>query len=589
MTREYKSKRGGSIFYNGPIVKDKDNTYNPEVLDDYVNRGLYQEAINYIDSYSYSNPSDYIQMQRLKEECKEGIAYKQRRYQLAGESNKQALDFIDKYNSDYDNLIDIAKNKYANKYLKEVNNLFDGEEEIELEFSKTKRRFIFDELAPDNKQNNIHSYKQRLAEKLGYESISDNYLASNGINIVYGDEDGAAKVRVRKDSPYLKEILESVAIDRFQPNVYAIDDKGNRKRNTTFSEETYQSKGTVASIMPNIPIYFKGSPGRLSEIHSIIKKAEAIENNISINDDFVPESKNYTITVPDADPKVNEYYEKQLVEALKLSLPDNQDIRVFTGPKSVLNFDENGVAERLDYDKQKELLTLATRDNAKFNVALNITNDGRVGVTFEVDGAEGSKNRKERERLLFTIYDWNVEEIQELIDNSPEYQAIIQTNKISRYNSTYESLTGDNYTYLGGGYGSNALYKDSNGNTVRFKTVKNAVMRDNLIKQQVNNILVRTNTFKGKPIASTKDLSTELDAAAISIAAQIVKTNPVNTKNEPLSIKDIQAFINLDNKQVEYARNNSVSGPSYDILNYIRDIKITLYNQLMQYYEQFDR
>ena len=588
MTREYKSKRGGSIFYNGPTT-DKDNTYNPDILDDYVNRGLYQEAINYIDSYSYSNPSDYIQMQRLKEECKEGIAYKQRRYQLAGESNKEALDFIDKYKSDYNNLIDISKNKYANKYLKEVNNLFDGEEEIELEFSKTKRRFIFDKLAADNEQNNIHSYKQRLAKKLGYESVSDNYLASNGINIVYGDEDGAAKVRVSKNSPYLKEILESVAIDRFQPNVYSIDEKGNRKRNTTFSEEIYQPKGTVASIMPNLPIYFKNSPGRLSEIHSIIKNAENIENHISINDDFVPESRNYTITLPDVDPKVNEYYEKQLIEALKLSLPDKQDIRVFTGPREVLNFDENGLATRLNADKQKQLLTLATRDNAKFNVALNITNDGRVGVTFEVDGAEGSKNKKERERLLFTIYDWNVEAIQELIDNSPEYQAVIQTNKISRYNSTYESLDGNNYTYFGGGYGSNALYKDNNGYTVGFEDVKNAVMRDNLIKQQINNILVRTNTFNGKSITNIEDLASDMDAAAITIAAQIIKRNPVNAKNEPLSIKDIQAFINLDNKQVEQARNTSVSGPSYDILNYIRDIKITLYNQLMQYYEQFNR
>lgn len=584
MTREYKTKRGGSIFYNGPSTNE-DNTYNPDTVNDYVNRGLYQEAINYIDSYSYSNPSDYIQMQMLKEECKEGIAYKQRRYQLAGESNKEALDFIDKYNSDYKNLIDISKNKYANQYLKEVNHLFDGEDEIELEFSKTKRRFIFDKLAADNEQNNIHSYKQRLAEKLGYESVSDNYLASSGITILYGDEDGAAKVRVRKDSPFLKEVLESVAMDRFQPKVYSIDDKGNRKRNTTFSERSNQLKGLATPIMPSTFAYSKS----LSEIHSIVKNAEDIENNISMNDDFVPESKNYAITLPDADPKVNEYYEKQLVEALKLSLPDKQDIRVFTGPRSVLNFDENGVAKRLDYDKQKELLTLATRDNAKFNVALNITNDGRVGVTFEVDGAEGGKTRKERERLLFTIYDWNVEEIQELIDNSPEYQAVIQTNKISRYNSTYESLDGNNYTYFGGGYGSNALYKDNNGYTVGFEDVKNAVMRDNLIKQQVNNILVRTNTFKGKPIASIQDLSTELDAAAITIASQIIKTNPVNANGEPLSIKDIQAFINLDNKHVEHARNNSVSGPSYDILNYIRDIKITLYNQLMQYYEQFDR
>lgn len=581
MTREYKTEKGGSIFYNGPSVNDKDNTYNPEVLDDYVSRGLYQEAINYIDSYSYSNPSDYIQMQRLKEECKEGIAYKQRRYQLAGESNKQALDFIDKYNSDYDNLIDIANNKYANKYLKEVNNLFDGEEEIELEFTKTKRRFIFDRLAPDNEQNNIHSYKQRLAEKLGYDSVSDNYLASNGMTVVYGDEDGAAKVRIKKDSPFLKEALESVAIDRFKPQVYAIDNKGTRKKQTgssDFEEILFRRFGKQIT-----------SFGGLEEIHNIVQDARNIEEHISMNDDFVPESRNYTITLPDVDPKVNEYYEKQLIEALKLSLPDKQDIRVFTGPKEVLNFDENGLANRLDAEKQKKLLTLATRDNAKFNVALNITNDGRVGVTFEVDGAEKSKNKQERERLLFTIYDWNVESIQELIDNSPEYQAIIQTNKISRYNSTYESLTGENYTYLGGGYGSDALYKDNNGHTVDFEDVKNAVMRDNLIKQQVNNILVRTNTFKGKPIANIKDLSTELDAAAISIAAQIIKTNPVNTKGEPLSIKDIQAFINLDNKQVEYAHNNSVSGPSYDILNYIRDIKVTLYNQLMQYYEQFDR
>lgn len=580
MTREYKSKRGGSIFYNGPTT-NKDNTYNPDTLDDYVNRGLYQEAITYIDSYSYSNPSDYIQMQRLKEECKEGIAYKQRRYQLAGESNKQILDFIDKYDSDYKNLNDIADNKYANEYLREVKHLFDGEDEIELEFDKTKRKFIFDRLAPDNTQNNIHSYKQRLAKNLGYESISDNYLAANGITVVYGDEDGAAKVRVREDSPFLKEVLESVAIDRFRPQVYAINDKGARKKQTGSSdleEILFRKFGKQTT-----------SFGGLEKIHNIVQDARNLEEHISVNDDFVPESKNYTITLPDVDPKVNEYYEKQLIEALKLSLPDKQDIRVFTGPKEVLSFDENGLANRLDADKQKQLLTLATRDNAKFNVALNITNDGRVGVTFEVDGAEGSKNKKERERLLFTIYDWNVEAIQELIDNSPEYQAVIQTNKISRYNSTYESLDGNNYTYFGGGYGSNALYKDNNGYTVGFEDVKNAVMRDNLIKQQINNILVRTNTFNGKPIADIKDLTSDMDAAAITIAAQIIKTNPVNAKGEPLSIKDIQAFINLDSKQVEYARNNSVSGPSYDILNYIRDIKITLYNQLMQYYEQFNR
>lgn len=574
----YTDKTRGSIRYIGTIDDpNKDYTFNPETYNSLKNTGKYREAKEYLEQYSYDSPSYFNKVQRMKDQCDTWIMYKQREYDLTSENDKKKLDFINNYDNNPNDLD--LQNPYSREYTILINKMFGDSDIAELDFTKEKRKFIFDVLAKDNTTNNIHAYKKRLAESLGMESISDAALKNKGIDIQYGDYDGSGVIRVSKSSPYLKEIINSVIVDRFEPQLYRINSNGEKQ---LADDEYIEADVTIRNSYVN-------------KIQHLIKDCKSVKSKANLNDDFVNESINYPLVFQGSDEyderinkggtdgsaasKMRELYEQQLVGALRTMLPGKQDIRVFAGPKEVMANDKNGLAIR-DDKKQAKLLELANRAGTKVIPSLNITNDGRCGITFAIQ----SKDDKGDDRLVFTVYDWNTEQINEIMNNNPEYRAIRKANEISRYNGTYTALDGNYYTYIGGGYGANAIYEDGNGNRLPVNKVQNIIMRDDLIRRGVNDILIRTNTKSGNNLTD-KNYNNYLDAVSISIGAQILKQNPIDATGKPLSLSDIQKFINLSDEQAVISNELSINDYSYPILNYIRDVKIMLNNKLQEYYD----
>lgn len=573
----YTDKNRGSIRYIGTIDDpNKDYTFNPETYNSLKNTGKYREAKEYLEQYSYDSPSYFNKVQRMKDQCDTWIMYKQREYDLTSEEDKQKLDFINNYNNNPNDLD--LENPYSREYTTLVNKMFGDSDVAELNFTKEKRSFIFDILAKDNTTNNIHAYKKRLAESLGMESISDASLRNKGIDIQYGDYDGSGTIRISKSSPYLKEIINSVIVDRFEPELYRVKDNGEKQ---LADDEYIQTDVTLRNSYIN-------------RIQQLVKDCSSVKSKANLNDDFVNESVNYPLVFQGSDEyderinnggtdgsaasKMRDLYEEQLIGALRTMLPGKQDIRVFAGPSEVMSNDKNGLAIR-DDEKQAKLLELANRAGTKVVPSLNITNDGRCGITFAIQ----SKDDKGGDRLVFTVYDWNTEQINEIMNNNPEYRAIRKANEISRYNGTYTALDGNYYTYIGGGYGAYAIYEDGDGNRLSVNKVQDIIMRDDLIRRSVNDILIRTNTRTGNNITD-KNYNNYLDAASISIGAQILKQNPIDATGKPLSLSDIQKFINLSDEQATINNDLSVNDYSYPILNYIRDVKIMLNNKLQEYY-----
>ena len=542
----------------------------------------------------------------MKDQCDTWILYKQHQYELAGPENKEAIDFINLYDSDYDNL-NVSDNELAKTYSKCLSDLFGDSDEITLDFDKTKQKFIFDAWARDNKDNNIHAYKKRLAETMGIKTISDNYLKQNGINVSYGDYDGSGTLTINKNSPILKNVISSFVTDSYTPVVSRITKDGKK-----VSDNINTINSPIGGTMSDFRIL--GS--YIDEMNDIVKNARNKRTETGFRDDYVAESVNYPFQFYGSDAldiridtggqtgaaagKTRAEYERELIGAMRTMLPGFQDIRVFTGPKDIVQNDEYGLAQPLDEKAQIELFRLVTdADDSDIIPSLNITSDGRCGFTFTVNGKIGSKNVPGRDRIQFTVYDWNTDKINQLMEANPEYRAIRKINEISRYNGTYESLDGNYYKYIGGGYGADAIYEDANGNRYNMSQMKDIRMRDDLVNEQVNNILARQVNRSGNYIGKNNAnwypglYDDEIIAASIYIGSQVIKQNPVDTKGRPLSVKEIANYLRRDyrlhrgDKMLEYTESmNGVNSYSYPILMYLRDIRDIMDEELVHYYNQ---
>lgn len=602
----YEDKERGTIIYVGPNKDDgQDHKFNPSHYDELKNSGKYQEAKAYLNDYEYANPTYYNKVQRMKDQCDTWILYKQHQYELAGPENKNTIDFINLYDSDYDNL-DVSDNELAQQYTRYLNNIFGDSDKITLDFAKTHQSFIFDVWAKENKDNDIYAYKKRIGESLGINGgISDNYLKQNGVTVSYGDYDGAGTITVDRSSPILKNIITSFVNDRYAPVVSRVTKDGGK---ISYNNEGY-NPGSLRNIsgMSAIPLN-----NYMIKMNDMVQDAKKKRTDTGFRDNYVATSANYPFQFYGSDAldvridiggqtgsaasKTRAEYERELIGAMRTMLPGMQDIRLFTGPKSLINNDEYELAQPLNDKEQAALLQLVTSaDDSDIIPSLNITSDGRCGFTFTVNGKLGSKNVKERERIQFTVYNWNTDKINQLMDANPEYRAIRKINEISRYNGTYESLDGNYYQYLGGGYGANAVYEDGDGKRYNMSQMKDIRMRDDLINQQVNNIIVRTRNQKGTYLReNTGDITTNYEndaiASAIYIGSQIIQQNPVDENGKPLSVNQIVDYLHGNGYEGTYSEDIAkLNAYSYPIIMYLRDIKDMIFKELVNYNRQRPR
>lgn len=599
----YEDQERGTIIYIGLNQNDGQNhKFNPSHFNELKNSGKYQEAKDYLNDYQYANPTYYNKVQRMKDQCDTWILYNQHQYELAGPENKSTIDFINLYDNDYDNL-DVSDNELAKQYTSYLNDIFGDSDKITLDFAKTKQRFIFDSWIKDNKDNDIHAYKKRIGESLGMNGgVSDNYLRQNGVVVTYGDYDGAGTMTIDKSSPILKNIITSFINDRYSPVVSRITKTGGKI--------SYDNNTSVLNISGASPIPLNNY---MIKMNDMVRDAKRTRTNVGFRDDYVATSVNYPFQFYGSDAldvridtggqtgsaaaKTRAEYERELIGAMRTMLPGMQDIRLFTGPKNLMNNDEYELAQPLSDKEQAELLQLVTSaDDTDIIPSLNITSDGRCGFTFTVNGKLGSKNVKERERIQFTVYNWNTDKINQLMDANPEYRAIRKINEISRYNGTYESLDGNYYTYIGGGYGAEAIYEDGDGKRYNMFQMKDIRMRDDLVNQQVNNILVRTRNQKGKYVREDNSFTysqayeDDIIASAIYIGSQVIQQNPIDNDGKPLSINQIVNYLHGNAYDKTYTEDIAkLNAYSYPIIMYLRDIKQMIYNQMIEYNAQRPR
>lgn len=592
----YSSEKYGNIYYTGVIEDDnKDYTFNPDHFNELVNKGSYQEAKAYLSDYAYERPSTYNNMQETMEECDTWIRFNQRQYDLTSPEDKNAMDFIYQYDNDWENM-DIT-NPYVINYNKSLNDLFQGSDKIKISFQKEKQKFLWiDALSKDNKDNNIRAYKKRLANNLGMESISDNYLKRNGIDVVYGDYDGSGDIIVDKSSPFLKYILESMNFGAYEPTIYYYS--SNHKH--TGNQRLFDEPGTSEwSLVP-----FDYFHSKAETIMNLVNDARNVKRSTILNDDYIYESEDYSLSFPgseELETRINEggttgaaaksirdIYQQKLIGAMRGMLAGKQDIRVFDGPKDLMVVNENGTARRLTTDEQQKLFSYIPKDNSQITSYLNITNDGRFGFTFVFNGDQGSANVDPKPRIKFTVYDWNTEAISEIINANPKYKAVRKINEISKYNTTYESADGKYYTYLGGGYSGDAIYEDNDGNRISANELYDIATRDYMINGHINDIIGRNYTRRGNMIASDtdefyKNLNLESTAAAINIASRILEKDIVDRDNKPLDVKTIAALINQDYNTLSNYIDLVLPEKSYKPLMYIYKVKTIIDSKLDNY------
>lgn len=594
----YNDTKRGTIKYIGSINDDKDHTFDNNYLDNLTSSGKYKEAIDYIDSYSYTSPSYYNQISTIRQQCERNIAYEQHLYEHAGPAQKDALDFIKNYDNDYNNLD--LNNSYAKKYQETLDNMFgeddfdDAADVIELHFSKTKRKFIFDGLARDNTNNNIHAFEQRLGESIGSDgSINREYLRRNGVEISNGDEDGAGIVKLSKNSPFLKNVIESIATDAFIPDIYSLSKSGKRN---------YEGYSVFNARWDE---NFLGLAPRVSDLkilNDIIKDARTVEDLVSFNDSFVNHTTNYGLMFDGAEEldkviamggkegtaakQMRDLYEKKLLSTLRLTIGGGLDMYVGEGNDDFMNLDDYGIPQLASDEQQRKILNEVNTRPEDLHYGVSIADDGSVGIVFLLEGREKtSENKKAKTPLQFTIWNWNTDDIAELFAANPEYRAIAKVNEISRFQTSYTALDGQTYTHKAG-TGGNATFMDNSGRTVDVQELRNIVQRDDMIRRATNGITSLNYSRSGQLLGDGSNAILQAQAEAIRITNSIDKSTPVDIQGRPLDVKELQAFMTLNAEGIETANNFAINDASYDWINLMNQIYGLLTSQLRTYDKQ---
>lgn len=582
----YTDTKRGTIKYIGSVDDDKDHTFDNNYLDSLTSSGKYKEAIDYIDSYSYTSPSYYNKISTIRQQCERNIAYEQHLYEHAGASQKAALDFVKNYDTDYNNLD--LNNSYAKKYQETIDNMFGDSDVIELNFSKTKHKFLWlDKLAKDNVDNNLHIFEQRLGESIGSDgSINRDYLRKNGVDIQNGDEDGAGVVRLNKNSPFFKNVMESVKDDNFAPIAVRINKDGSKSQ---------------ADIVYNSDIFF-GRKSSVVALNNIIKDARTVEDLVSFNDSFVNHTTNYGLMFDGAEEldrviamggkegaaakQMRDLYEKKLLSTLRLTIGGGLDMYVGEGDDDFMNLDDYGIPQLASDEQQRKILNEVNTRPEDLHYGVSIADDGSVGIVFLLEGREKtSENKKAKTPLQFTIWNWNTDDIAELFAANPEYRAIAKVNEISRFQTSYTALDGQTYTHKAG-TGGNATFMDNRGRTVDVQELRNIVQRDDMIRRATNGITSLNYSRSGQLLGDGSNAILQAQAEAIRITSSIDRSTPVDIQGRPLDVKELQAFMTLNAEGIETANNFAINDASYDWINLMNQIYGLLTSQLRTYDKQ---
>lgn len=591
----YNDTKRGTIKYIGSVDDDKDHTFDNNYLDSLTSSGKYKEAIDYIDSYSYTSPSYYNKINTIRQQCERNIAYEQHLYEHAGASQKAALDFVKNYDTDYNNLD--LNNSYAKKYQETIDNMFGDSDIIELNFSKTKHKFLWlDGLAKDNTDNNLHIFEQRLGESIGSDgSINRDYLRRNGVDIQNGDEDGAGIVRLSKNSPFFKNVIESVNDDNFAPTAVRINKDGSKSE----ADIPYP----INSVLPTselIPII--GRKSAVVALNNIIQDARTVEDLVSFNDSFVNHTTNYGLMFDGAEEldrviamggkegaaakQMRDLYEKKLLSTLRLTIGGGLDMYVGEGDEDFMNLDEYGVPQLATDEQQRKILNEINTRPEDIHYGVSIADDGSVGIVFLLEGREKtSENKKAKAPLQFTIWNWNTDDIAELFAANPEYRAIAKVNEISRFQTSYTALDGQTYTHKAG-TGGNATFIDNKGRTVDVQELRNIVQRDDMVRRATNGITSLNYSRSGKLLDDGSNAILQAQAEAIRITSAINRSTPVDIQGRPLDVKELQAFMTLNAEGIETANNFAINDASYDWINLMNQIYGLLTSQLRTYDKQ---
>lgn len=591
----YNDTKRGTIKYIGSVDDDKDHTFDNNYLDSLTSSGKYKEAIDYIDSYSYTSPSYYNKINTIRQQCERNIAYEQHLYEHAGASQKAALDFVKNYDTDYNNLD--LNNSYAKKYQETIDNMFGDSDIIELNFSKTKHKFLWlDGLAKDNTDNNLHIFEQRLGESIGSDgSINRDYLRRNGVDIQNGDEDGAGIVRLSKNSPFFKNVIESVNDDNFAPTAIRINKDGSKSE----ADIPYP----INSVLPTselIPII--GRKSAVVALNNIIQDARTVEDLVSFNDSFVNHTTNYGLMFDGAEEldrviamggkegaaakQMRDLYEKKLLSTLRLTIGGGLDMYVGEGDEDFMNLDEYGVPQLATDEQQRKILNEINTRPEDIHYGVSIADDGSVGIVFLLEGREKtSENKKAKAPLQFTIWNWNTDDIAELFAANPEYRAIAKVNEISRFQTSYTALDGQTYTHKAG-TGGNATFIDNKGRTVDVQELRNIVQRDDMVRRATNGITSLNYSRSGKLLDDGSNAILQAQAEAIRITSAINRSTPVDIQGRPLDVKELQAFMTLNAEGIETANNFAINDASYDWINLMNQIYGLLTSQLRTYDKQ---
>lgn len=582
----YNDTKRGTIKYIGSVDDDKDHTFDNNYLDSLTSSGKYKEAIDYIDSYSYTSPSYYNKISTIRQQCERNIAYEQHLYEHAGPAQKDALDFVKNYDTDYNNLD--LNNSYAKKYQETIDNMFGDSDVIELNFSKTKHKFLWlDRLAKDNVDNNLHIFEQRLGESIGSDgSINRDYLRKNGVDIQNGDEDGAGVVRLNKNSPFFKNVMESVKDDNFAPIAVRINKDGSKSQ---------------ADIVYNSDIFF-GRKSSVVTLNNIIKDARTVEDLVSFNDSFVNHTTNYGLMFDGAEEldrviamggkegaaakQMRDLYEKKLLSTLRLTIGGGLDMYVGEGDEDFMNLDEYGIPQLATDEQQRKILNEINTRPEDIHYGVSIADDGSVGIVFLLEGREKtSETKKAKAPLQFTIWNWNTDDIAELFAANPEYRAIAKVNEISRFQTSYTALDGQTYTHKAG-TGGNATFMDNRGRTVEVQELRNIVQRDDMIRRATNGITSLNYSRSGQLLGDGSNAILQAQAEAIRITSSIDRSTPVDIQGRPLDVKELQAFMTLNAEGIETANNFAINDASYDWINLMNQIYGLLTSQLRTYDKQ---
>lgn len=594
--KEYTLPNGNAYKYVG-VVDDpnKDYSFNNEYVDNLIDNRKYEEALDYYNNYIFSNQKDINAAQDHINKIKTALREKQYLEGKMSADQEDAVNFINDLNTTavYNN-----RGYYGTKFNEIKEEIFGDNDYIDIRFAPEKQKLFgidwLDFAVKDNTENNIKSFKQRLNErlkdKLGIDNPSYNYLQQYGIEFHEGDN----YVRVNKNSDYLYDLL--ISAGEYKGWDYGV----------TYNQ--VDNSGKELDLITK-----DKSIVRLRQFNDLYKEALDKNNKVYDNiDESVYRPYYYSLetvvsmdyksridkggTDGSAASKMLDMYNTALKAALISYVPGTYEMEIYQGD-GYAQLDDNGLAVMADDEHQKkvkELIDYAitsnnlNSDNLVFNLA--VTPTGRVGMNFQISAYPGDKNRNSNEHVSFTIWDWNTDIFQNLINSSTEFQATKELYEIAAFNSYYESKNGDVYRHAGG-EGPDAVFTDKNGRLVDFNYVRNEIQKDKAIDRDVKGIVSSNYSRMGTPI-NEDVIDAQALASAISISNEVNKQVPTYTNGEAIPLATVANLIkgiynsttNQQNSELySDLLNYGINSDSYDLLKDIYNNYININQQLSMY------